>query len=70
MEQGWASPSHDSDSSRLESFTRKKFSFAVIKKSQFTVAAKIIRTILFLMKDSQNTNLLRFSGYQKNYRVV
>ena len=35
-----------------------------------TVAAKIIRTISFLIKDSQNTDFLRFDGYQKNRHVV
>jgi hypothetical protein len=36
----------------------------------FTVAAKIIHTISFLIKDSQNTNFLKFDGYQKNCHVV
>jgi hypothetical protein len=36
----------------------------------YTVAAKIIRTIVFLMKDSQNTNLLRFSGYPSGHKKV
>ncbi|CAF4069606.1 unnamed protein product [Rotaria sp. Silwood1] len=36
----------------------------------YTVAAKIIRTTLFLMNDGQNTDLLRFDRYQKNRHVI
>ena len=47
-----------------------KLFLRVFIRIEYTVAAKIIHTISFSIKDSQNTGFLRFGGYQKNRHVI
>jgi hypothetical protein len=58
---------HDKEKKKTE---KNSVVLLFLVRCEYTVAAKIIRTISFLIKDSQNTDVSRFGGYQKNRHVV